>query len=356
VKIREAAERDLAAIARVAERSDLLIGDLNEGNFPSMLRWLYAEAPHDSRVQFVAEHDGAIVAHYGAVPFRYKLPGRETVAGFASNLVIDKDHRAGMLFLSLQSYLQRAYRQAGFGFVYGLITRANVLEPHLRTGWKKLGSVPVYAKPFDFPRVASSYLRNPFVRGAAHLPLKAAEALWKARWSGPVRGVAIEEVAEFAPDADAFLAAFMERLEVSALRTRSILNWRFRGCRERAYRIFVARRAGRFAGYVVTREMALKHLQALVVVDIAFDPADRAAGVALLRQCDRVAKRAHVDVAASIVNPDSPFAPYLRRAGYLKTPEAFTLVVHAPKDSPPPAVDEQLFARWHLTWFEHDYV
>jgi hypothetical protein len=356
VKIRDVRADDLAAIARVAERSDLLIGDLNERNFPSMLRWLYDEPPHAVRVQFVAEHDGAVVAHYGAVPLLYKLEDRTTIAGFASNLVIDTEHRAGMLFISLQSYLQRDYRRKELGFVYGLITRANVLEPHLRMGWKKIGAVPVYAKPFDFPNVAASYLTNPLLRGAARLPLKAAEALWKTSWTPGPKDVAVDEAAAFGPDADAFLEAFMRGIAVTAVRSREILNWRFAGYPERAYRIFIARRAGRVAGYLVTRRMPLKHLTALAVVDLAFDPADRAAGRALLRRADDEAKRARVDVAATIANPHSPLTPFLRRAGYLRTPESFTLVVHAPKDAPPPALTPDLFARWHLTWFEHDYV
>lgn len=357
MKIRDATDADLAAIARVANDSELLTGDLDEASFPAMLSWLYAGAPPGVRVQFVAEHDERIVAHYGAMPVRYRLLGEDCVAGFASNLVIDREHRAGMLFLSLQSHLHRQAREKRFRFVYGLITRANVLEPHLRMGWKKIGTAPVYAKPFDFPAAAASVIRAPALRAAARLPLKAAEALWRARWSlARTPGVTVEEADGFGADADAFLAAFTARWEIGAVRDRTILNWRFRGCPGRAYRIFVARRDGRFAGYAVTRVMSLKHLRGLVLVDVAFDPADRGAGAALLARCDREAMRARADVAAALVNPSSPVLPHLRRFGYLKTPEAFTLVVRAAKDAPEPAFGEALFPRWHLTWFDHDYV
>jgi N-acetylglutamate synthase-like GNAT family acetyltransferase len=356
VKIRDARDADLAAIARVAERSDLLIGDLNAGNFPSMLTWLYVDPPPKIRLQFVAEHEDAVVAHYGAVPLAYKLFDETCMAGFASTLVIDRDHRAGMLFFSLQSYLQREYRKRNMRFVYGLITRANVLEPHLRTGWKKIGTVPVYAKPFNFPVVAASVLKHPLLRALAYVPLKVAQLLWRTYWSRRTSRIAVEESSQFGTDADAFLEAFMASRQVTALRTREILNWRFAGYPERAYRIFVAREAGRVVGYAVTRCMPLKHLRALAVVDIAFDPAHEAVGKALLHCCDAEAIRLRVDVAAAIMNPSSPFAAYLRRSGFLKTPESFTLVVHAPRDVPGAAFTEELFPSWHLTWFEHDYV
>ena len=179
MKIRDAQDGDFAAIARMAQRSDLFVGELSEAGFPSMLAWLYVEAPSKIRLQFVAEHEEEVVAHYGAASIEYKLYDETCVAGFASNLVIDPDHRAGMLFISLQSYLQREYQKKNFRFVYGLVTRANVLEPHLRTGWKKIGMVPVYAKPFDFPAVAASALRHPLSRALAFAPLKAAESLWR---------------------------------------------------------------------------------------------------------------------------------------------------------------------------------
>jgi L-amino acid N-acyltransferase YncA len=356
VKIRDARDEDHAEVARVAHAGDLLLGDLNASNFPAMLAWLYVNPPLKIRLQFVAEHEDAVVAHYGAVPFAYKLRGEACVAGFASNLVIDPAHRAGMLFLSLQSHLAREYRKKDFRFVYGLITRANVLEPHLRMGWKKLGVVPVYAKPFDFPAVAASVLKHRAARALAYGPLKVAQAVWHTDFSRPAKDVSVDEVTRFDADADPFLDAFMAAQQTTAVRSREILNWRFAGCPDRSYRIFLARKAGRVAGYVVTRRMALKHLDALALVDVAFDPADRAVGAALLRRCDREAQRARVDVAATIMNPSSPFMPYLKAAGYLKTPEAFTLVVHAPKGSTDPPFTHELFARWHLTWFEHDYV
>ena len=356
MKIRDARDDDHPAIARVADESDLLLDELTTTSFPGMLAWLYANPPSRIRLQFVAEHDGAVVAHYGAVPFAYKLLDERCIAGFASNLVIDRAHRAGMLFLSLQSYLQREYRKKNFRFVYGLITRPSVLEPHLRMGWKKLGTVPVYAKPFNVGAVAAPYLTHPAARALAYAPLKLAGAVWRAASSGSAKDVVVEEIPAFGADADAFLAAFMAGRDITAVRDRETLNWRFASYADRTYRIFVARRRGAVAGYVVTRRMKLKHLSALALVDIAFDPADRAAGAALMRRCDREAARGRVDVAATIINPASPFTASLRRAGYLTTPETFTLVVHAPKDAPPPAFDERLFARWHLTWFEHDYV
>ena len=262
MKIRDARDDDHAEIARVAHESDLLLDELTTASFPGMLAWLYANPPSRIRLQFVAEHDDAVVAHYGAVPFAYKLLDERCVAGFASNLVIDRAHRAGMLFLSLQSYLQREYRKKNFRFVYGLITRPSVLEPHLRMGWKKLGTVPVYAKPFDFPAVAASYLKHRAVRALAYAPLKAAEAVWRAGFSRNPKDVAIEEVPAFGADADGFLGRVHgaprdhrgARPRDAQLALRELCRTARTGFLSRAG-------AGAVVGYVVTRRMKLKHLR-----------------------------------------------------------------------------------------------
>lgn len=356
MRIRDARDDDLADITRVAGESDLLVGELSGENFPMMLTWLYVDSPPNIRLQFVAEHDERVVAHYGAAPILYKLFGETCVAGFASNLVIDREHRAGMLFMSLQSHLQRESSRRGFCFVYGLITRPNVLEPHLRMGWKRIGKVPVYAKPFNFVAVSTPFIANRWLRGLAHAPLRCAEVVWRLRWLPRPSNVLVTEAASFEADSEPFLATFTAGREITAVRSCEILNWRFASYPERGYRIFIAREDGRVVGYVVTRCMTLKHLRALVLVDIAFDPARPEVGTALLRCCDQEAMRLRIDVVATISNPSSPFIRHLRKFGFLKTPESFTLVVHGPKDSKAPGLTEAQFSDWHVTWFDHDYV
>ena len=354
MKIRDASDEDQYAIARMASRGDLLLDDLTEKNFQPMLRWLYADTAHDHRLQIVAEHEDNVVAHYGAVPFAYKLDGIACVGGFASNLVIDPKYRASMLFVSMQSYLQRQYREKGVRFLYGLVTRANVIEPHLRTGWKKVGIVPVFAKPFVFTNVVGPLIANHFLRSAARVPLNILGLGWRSFWAAGRSQ--IDEIDLFEPEIDDLLIQFMTSHRTTAIRTREVLNWRFRGNRDRSYRLFIARRQDRIEGYVVTRELQLKHLRAIAIVDLVCAPHANAIASQLLRHCDHLAIAAKVDVLAAVANPRLSLAKQLRRAGFFQTPESFTGVMHFPKSEPCPIAFPNLFEQWHVTWFDHDYV
>ena len=353
--IRDALNSDLPKIASLAQRNGLLVGDLDERQFPSMLNWLYVENPASIQFQFVAEDEGRIVAHYGAVPIAYKILHHTCIAGFASNLVIAENKRAGMLFFSLQSHLQREYQRRGFGFLYGLVTRKEVLEPHRRAGWKTVGVIPVYLKPHNFPKVAAGLVHNSVLLAAMYVPLKLAEWISRIRIRRS-RQVTITEVTEFGAGIDDFIISFMNGVNVSAIRTREALNWRFTGCKGRTYRIFTAYRQGRAVGYAVTRRMRLKSLDAFALVDIAFLPDDHSVARSLLDRCTDEAIKSQADATATIANAQSFLVKHLRKSGFLRTHEAFTLVVKTPKHMPGPGLAEALFPQWHLTWYEHDYV
>ncbi len=342
----------------MAKNNDLLLDDLNEQNFPAMLKWLYRDSPANVTLEFMAKQGDEVIAHYGALPFAFKLAGAAgLIGGFASNLVIDKANRTGSLFFSLQSYFFREYPKKGFAFMYGLITRDGVLEPHLRMGWKKQGEVPVYARPVNLANVARAALTQPWLAEAASLPLKLAAPLWNAGilWGTRGRLIKVERVDRFDDSIEPVLAKVAQRFPTIALRSPAILNWRFTGLSTREYQLFVARRSGQAVGYFVTRRLKMKGLDALALVDFAFDPDDIGAGRAVLRSCTQEAAKQKVDLVATILNPGSPFLPFLKRVGFLKTPETFKMVTHVPKTSAV-KIDSSVFEQWHLTWFDHDYV
>ena len=101
--------------------------------------------------------------------------------------------------------------------------------------------------------------------------------------------------------------------------------------------------------------MDMQGFDTLALVDLVFPPERPEVGHSLLAAAHRVAVAARVDMAVCMLNPHSPLLPALRRCGYLEAPEAFTLMVHVPPQSPA-RLDENLFRQWHLTWFDHDYV
>jgi hypothetical protein len=99
----------------------------------------------------------------------------------------------------------------------------------------------------------------------------------------------------------------------------------------------------------------MKELKSLAIVDVLFAPGDTAVGNALVNRALDEAKAARADVCACLLNPLGSYYAFFKKRWFLKTPEAFTLIVHEPPNSSL-RLAEIAPADWHLTWFDHDYV
>ncbi len=353
--IRDARDADLSNIAELADNSDLLIPPLDQAAFVRMLSWLHASPPKGQRLEFVCEEDGKLIAHYGAVPFQYKVNDEYLIAGFAANIVIDKEARKKALFFPLQKHFANLYPTLGYGFTYGVMTRAGVLKPHLAVGWKEVGDLNVYVKPVSaggifcklFPHLGFSktikFLASPF------------QYLFDSVTAFGGKSVQIEHIQRFDQTHEDFLRRWTSTQVITAVRSTIILNWRFAEFIERNYKIFIARKDGVFTGYVVTRVMPMKQFSCLAIVDLIAMDDDLSTIAGLLKHCDQIAKTEGVDFISTAFTQHYAYKKLMMRKGFIKTKEKFTLVIRTPKDSNL-SLRANIFSQWFINWFDHDFV
>jgi hypothetical protein len=352
ITIREAGPGDVSGIVHLLRPHEPEDGAEADG-LRAVWHWLYQANPCAvGKVLIATDPSDRIVAHEGVVPFRYRVAGRLATAGLPCKLVVEESHRRSMLFPRLELRLLRGYPEQGIDFLF--TPMINHKEAHFRLGFVGLGDLPIYARPFRFDRLARRVLPNALLRALAYPLMRLAEGLW--RWSPrPAAGLRVERVARFDSDMDEFLEAQLEPYDTCALRTASILNWRFAEPRGRRYALHVVRQQGRPVGYVVLRRMKMSSFDVLALVDLLWDPQRQDVAQALRHTVHLAALEAGVELATCMLNPHSPLLPHLSRWGFLKTPEAFELVTHSP-NSRPVSLERSSYRDWHITWFEHDYV
>jgi hypothetical protein len=328
---------------------------LPPSQFLSQWRWFDHSNPAGPAKALVAtDAAGKVVAHEAIVPFAMACGEQELTAGLPCQLVVARALRGTPLFLQLELQLLREYRQAGIDFVCGPV-RDRVLRAHQALGFRAVGSLPVYARPYRLLKLARHYLGSgaryallsPLLR-LAELPMRV----------GPPRrahGIEVVPLETFDSRTAAELEQICNRLGMHTRRTAAVLNWRFFQCPGRRYLLYLARDAAQSLGYVALRRMPMHEFDALGIVDLVFPPDRPAVGRALLAAAHRQAVQMRVDMAVCMFNPHSPLLPALRWCGFLRTPEAFTIIVHQPKGAACP-VDNETLKHWHYTWFEHDYV
>ncbi|HEX3551356.1 MAG TPA: hypothetical protein VHT53_13310 [Candidatus Elarobacter sp.] len=323
--------------------------------FTELWRWMYRDTPFDAFKAVVAEDDaGTIVGHEGIMPFALAFRGEPVVGGITCNLIVAEHLRKSMLFPRLVNALCKGYPAAGFAFGYGP-NRPKMLKAMLALGYRDLGPLPVYVRPFDLSAVAAHYVRSRALRAVLKPPLRAASGLWNALGPRAPQGVTVERVERFGEDARAFFEQAFRDFAIAAVRTPEILNWRYFAAPNREYTVYRAVEGGRFAGYVALRRMPMLGFDSLGIVDIAY-PFDRpAVGRALLARVHRDAVAEGVAFTACMTGPSGPLGALLRRAGYVRAPEGFRMIVHEPKGVPSRFPDTALDG-WYVTWFDHDYV
>jgi len=351
-ELREASIEDADGIAALFREADPR-ADFGSAGFSRVWRWLHFENPAAMTYALVArdEHQ-RIVGHLGLMPLRFVVDGDAQIAGAACQLVIAPEFRHTSLFRSIELRLLRCYEQKGFAFVLALVNRPRVLPLHLAFGFQELGQLHVYARALRAERVAEQ-VAAPRVAAAAGWALRALNPLLRRSWYRPPAGIRVTQLTEFDESVRPLMASFGDGLV--AERDERVLRWRFIDAPGRGYRIFGAFEGRRLVGYVVVRAMPMRALRGLAIVDIVFDPRRRDIGLALIGHALDVAKVEDVDLAAALFNPTDPRLGPFRRAGYIRTAERFTLLVHQPTRG---LRSQGLgsFRDWRVGWFEHDNV
>lgn len=351
--IRSALDSDHPSITQLAQDSGLLIDESDADKFKKILHWLYAEHPTGQRLQIVGEDDKKIVAHYGAMPIIYKFGGQTLLAGLASNLVIDSAYRKNTPFIKLQSYIAKEYSKIGYDFLYGVISRPGVLEPHLRMGWKKMGELKIYVHPIKMYSIFSKLIKNKLLKSICFLPLGLCEILYRITEGINSNVIDVKEITKFDAEFDPFLTQWMSGQKLAAMRSSEILNWRYFGIPDRSYQVYAAKRSGSICGYMVLRRMPMNGFSTLALVDLI--TSDDPCASAMLKRCFDIGRKSQVDLIATAINPNSPLKGKLISKGFLRTPMSFTLVTHRPKNKLE-QLDQSSFSDWQINWFDHDYV
>ena len=328
--------------------------EIEEAGFARWWRWLYADNPRQLSVVLGSfDAEGRNIGHLALLPIDFIVDGKHVLACSACQLMVAESQRRTLLYPKLVKAFFDAYPGHGCEFCYAEVTRPRVLAANLALGFRKIGRLPVYARPYRFDKLARMRLG----RFAGALRPVSWMAKLVARLGLPFAGrrSVVSEASRFPEDFAPFLQSVSGQFKLAALRTVAILNWRFAANADRGYRIFIANEGNRPAGYIVVRRMAMREFETLAVVDLLFDMDRPDVGHALLRRAHQLAISEGVDIAVAMLNELSPFRRILRLWGFLESPEQFTLILHERKDAP-----HRLATRppqdWHVTWFDHDFV
>jgi hypothetical protein len=347
--------RDFRPETDVAALQGLFVRVFGHPRGGQTLEWMFRPGPAGVSPRVVAESAGRIVAHAGATALRFRAGGEIVRGGYSVAAMTDPACRGQRLFFRVGESLYRRMEEQGFAFVAGF---SNENSFRLMTGPLQRTAV----RPFPWcvrPIAPWTMLRAALRRGGAVTPdgdAGLARILTEASRDG-VTLVACEP-------GDARLDAVWERaapeVAVGAVRDAAFTAWRFGTRPDAGYRLVLAERAGRVAGWIAHRRLALRGVTAGFVVDFVLAPGEEAAGRALLRATAQLARSEGAALLSALLPGGGPARRALRRAGFLRVPEALhpQVIRFSVRGLGRHAQQASLVqpAAWHLGWSDTDVV
>lgn len=319
------------------------------------LAWLFRPGPAGASPRVVAECDGRIVAHAGATAQRFRVHGEIVRGGYSVAAMTDPAWRGQRLFFRMGEQLYRRMEDEGFGFVAGFSNQNSfrlMTGPLQRTA---LRPFPWCVKPLSALALARAALRRGTAPAGAH-----DDAFARALDAASCDGLTLRACAPDDASIDTVWEHAAPAVTIGAVRDAAFAAWRFGTRPDAGYRLVLAERAGRAAGWIAYRRMELRGIPAGFLVDFVLAPDEHAAGRALLRAVTALARAEGAALVSALLPGEGAARRALHRARFLRVPEPLHpqvirfsvrgLGAHARKAA---LVRPRA---WHLAWSDTDVV
>ena len=199
------------------------------------------------------KENDAIVGFTAIFPRKFKFNGQPLMAGISGDFGVDRKHRVLGPALQLQKAVINVIESENFDFLYGTPNKKS--EPVIRrVGFKIAGTmvrmVKVLKADTYLSRILKSNLLSTLATPFANLYLKLSSPENKIQLNRSITG---ETVQHFDQRFDQLWEKSEGNFKLIGQRDSEFLNWRFRDCPYRDYKIFTAVEAenNHLVGYIV---------------------------------------------------------------------------------------------------------
>ena len=270
-------------------------------------------------------------------------------------MVIDKQYRVNSLFFRIQKRFIESYRELNYQFAYGIINREGVLNLHLRMGWKELGKLHVFVKPISLHQIFKKKYGYNLFSYLLKIPLLLLQKSIDIYYEKKNYCIEIKEANNFNKDIFPLINDWIANKKICSVRSPEILNWRYSKLTGRNYKIYISYKNLMPNGFIVARTMKIKELTCTMIVDIVVKDNNKEVLYSLLNKCKDLSKNSNADVMAYAATVHDDILNLIKRFGFIKSPEYFTIVGHFNNNSNF-IIGKFDFSDFHINWFDHDYV
>ena len=243
-------------------------------NWMKWWKWMFTKSPAGAARIWLAEHNGKIVGQYPLIISDLKV-GKE-IAKVSQNieLMTHPDYRKQGMFITLEKKSLEETAKEGINITIGF-PNAAAYPGHIKTGWYDIGSLQIGVKPINFKKIVETGIKNNFLRpfyvffGKVIINL-----IYREKKILESISLKISKVNSFDDRINDFWDKNSKDYEITTVRKKEYLNWRYVDIPDIKYTIYIAEEKGEMQGYIVLRCVEEDNIKSGNIFDI-FTPLDR---------------------------------------------------------------------------------
>jgi GNAT superfamily N-acetyltransferase len=308
--------------------------------------WQYRRNPNGPSAAppiWLAREGSTVIGHYGTMPVRLALNGREIDAAWGMDIMVAPERQRQ----GVGDQLFRTWdRQVGAAL--GLSPSEASAHLFHKLGWPEAGTVPCLVKPLSRRALRRATWPTGLNRFVSAVTLPWVRLVARTR---PLQGE-VRPVREFSPALSTLWQRIASRFAFAVKRDAAYLNWKYMQTPHVRYFAAVLERGGEPAGYIVYRHVHEPRGRVTLLVDFLADPDDGMGLLTLLRWLDREARAADSDKIRTFAL-HAGYRRLLRKSGYYAVKSSMALVAKI-NAVPVPASFYDDTSTWHVTLGDSD--
>lgn len=300
--------------------------------------------------QYVAQ-DEAVIGYYAAIKYQYKIGPSFVSCGMVCDVMTHPERRGKGIFTKLGHFSTNALAEEKVAFTSGYPIRPEVIPGHLKVGWKIVLSLPVYVRIVSLKKLVPSILWPLSFLGDAFLKgIYFSFDLFRSK--SYICEIFKQNDFLKLNDYEMFLKAWLMQQTNALIKDRSFLQWRT-GAPQTEYLFLILRKKEKMVGMAIVREVVLKGIATLAILDIMILQEEWRGAGALHHKILRCARDRQLSLIAGMTSARWAWRYSFFRNFFIRTPAVFSLIVKELNKFPG---SENLFRpeAWHLFWLDSD--
>lgn len=314
-------------------------------------RWKFHSFPNEVKSwEYACFLDSEMVGYYAALPYHYKICGRDTQVGMVCDVMTSLKQRGKGIFTKMGTY-STGELSSEVPFTMGYPIRKEVIPGHLKVGWKIPFSMPLYMKFIRLDTIFKSK-KIGFVAPLANVMIHFYNWIQKSKINKKYSfelSTNISEVVGY----ESFIKAWGESVPNALIKDLSFAKWRY-GAPERTYQFLsIHNQDGKMIGFVSFRRIIKEGVPSFGILDYMVLPDSKDAHGIINKVLTDCAKKEKVEAIMIMMSKSSSADYQLYKNGFFKSPFVFQLII---KNLTNEFKDVELFNEnnWHLMWIDSD--